>query len=206
MTIKDAAQQLLQVLQKMGEQHTNPVLDLLGPTPRIIENQKYPDEYLRFGCESWRAYYHCHAAPNKLENEYGHFHIFVRLSDANQESEKWSHVTALAMDSMGQPLCWFTVNHWVTGQTWASANNLNPLLTKLPSASDATLAEHWLMAMLKFYRSFISKLLQERDSRLNQLQQPASDENILMDHNVYELSRQPIHLLKELEQALTYDV
>ncbi len=200
---KDAALRLLRVIQEMGEMQTNPVLDLLGPDPQIIENQKYPDGYLRFASENWRAYYHCHTAPNTAHNEHGHFHLFVRLNNASQNLEKWSHITALAMDSMGQPLCWFTVNHWVTGQTWASASELVSLLVKLPSVDDVTLAERWLLAMLWFYRSTIDKLLRERDAQLNQLQKSAADKNVFKNKNIYELSSQSIELLNNLENVLT---
>lgn len=195
---KGAAQQLSEVIQKMGALRTNPVLNILGNNPNIIENQKYPNGHLRFGDKSWRAYYHCHAAPNKLMNEHGHFHIFVRLRDENNYSGVWSHVVALAMDTVGQSLSWFTVNHWVTGNTWRSANELNPILDNLPIVRDVTLTEHWLMAMLRFYQLIIKELLQDRDARINQLKM-VSDKEILNDRNYYELSRRPINILKELE-------
>lgn len=195
---KDAGKQLSQVIRKMGELRTNPVLNILGNNPNIIENQKYPNDHLRFGSEKCRAYYHCHDAPNKLMNEHGHFHIFVRLNNENYNSEVWSHVVALAIDTVGQPLSWFTVNHWVTGNSWRSANELNPILDNLPIARDVTLTEHWLMAMLKFYQVIIKGLLQERDTQINQLKM-VSDKEILNDRDYYELSRRPINILKELE-------
>ena len=198
---KDAGQQLSQVIQNMGALCTNPVLNILGNNPNIVENQKYPNGHLQFGGETWRAYYHCHAAPNKLMNEHGHFHIFARLRNENHSSDVWSHVVALAMDTVGQPLSWFTVNYWVTGNTWRNANELKPILDNLPIVCEATLAEQWLMAMLKFYQGIIKKLLQDRDTRVNQLKM-MSDKEILYDRNYYELSRRPINILKELEFKL----
>ena len=194
----DTGLQLFQVIQKLGEVHTNPVLNLLGENPNIIENQKYPSDYLCFGGETWRAYYHCHVAPNKLTNEHGHFHIFARLSEESYSSEAWAHVIALAMDTMGQPLSWFTVNHWVTGKTWKSASELNFLLENLPIANDVSLAEQWLIAMLEFYRADIQELLENRDTQINELNN-TSDKEILNDHKYYELSRRSINLLEELK-------
>ncbi len=193
----DAGLQLFQVIQNMGELDTNPVLNLLGENPSIIVNQKYPTSYLCFGGETWRAYYHCHAASNKVMNEHGHFHIFTRTRDEIQNSKAWSHVVALAMDYMGQPLSWFTVNHWVTGKTWKSANELNVLLEDLPIVSDESLAEQWLIAMLRFYRANIQELLENRDAQINTLKRKTEKE-ILEDRNYYELSTRSINLLKEL--------
>lgn len=190
--------QLFQVIQNMGELHTNPVLNLLGENPNIIENQKYPTGYLCFGSETWRAYYHCHAAPNKLMNEHGHFHIFARLEDEIHNSQAWSHIVALAMDNMGQPLSWFTVNHWVTGKTWKSANELNILLENLPIVRDESLVEQWLIAMLRFYRANIQELLENRDAQIIVLKRRTGKE-ILEDSNYYELSTRSINLLKELK-------
>ena len=195
---KDTGLQLFQVIQKMGELHTNPVLNLLGENPNIIENQKYPNGYLCFGGETWRAYYHCHAATNKLMNEHGHFHIFARLEDEIHSSQAWSHVVALSMDNMGQPLSWFTVNHWVTGKTWKSANELNILLENIPIVRDQPLVEQWLIAMLRFYRANIQELLENRDTQIDALKRRAGKE-ILEDRNYYELSTRSINLLKELK-------
>ena len=197
-TDNDAGLQLFRVIQNMGELHTNPVLNLLGENPNIIENQKYPTGNLCFGGETWRAYYHCHAAPNKLMNEHGHFHIFARLEGEIHNSQAWSHIVALAMDNMGQPLSWFTVNHWVTGKIWKSANELNILLENLPIVRDESFVEQWLIAMLRFYRANIQELLENRDTQINALKKKTGKE-ILEDRNYYELSTRSINLLKELK-------
>ena len=198
LTDNDAGLQLFQVIQNMGEVHTNPVLNFLGENPNIIENQKYPAGYLCFGGETWRAYYHCHAAPNKQLNEHGHFHIFARPMDEIHNSDAWSHVVALAIDNMGQPLSWFTVNHWVTGKTWKCANELNILLENLPIVRDASLTEQWLIAMLGFYRANIKELLENRDTRVNKLTNETGTD-ISEDRKYYELSTRSINLLEELK-------
>ena len=198
LTDNDAGLQLFQVIQNMGEVHTNPVLNFLGEDPNIIENQKYPAGYLCFGGETWRAYYHCHAAPNKQMNEHGHFHIFARPRDEIHNSNAWTHLVALAMDNMGQPLSWFTVNHWVTGKTWKSANELNVLLENLPIVRDASLTEQWLIAMLGFYRTNIQVLLENRDIQVNKIKNETGTD-ISEDRNYYELSTRSINLLEELK-------
>ena len=198
LTDNDAGLQLFQVIQNMGEVHTNPVLNFMGENPNIIENQKYPAGYLCFGGETWRAYYHCHAAPNKQMNEHGHFHIFARPRDEIHNSNAWSHLVALAMDNMGQPLSWFTVNHWVTGKTWKSANELNVLLENLPIVRDASLTEQWLIAMLGFYRTNIQVLLENRDAQVNSLKSETGTD-ISEDRNYYELTTRSINLLEELK-------
>lgn len=198
---KDAGQQLLQVIQEMGEQHTNPVLNILGNHPTILENQKFPNGYLRFGGDTWRAYYHCHSAPNKSANEHGHFHIFSKLRNDDHNSEIWSHVVALAMDDEGQPISWFTVNHWVTGAAWKNSNELITSLDDLPNTNNLILTEQWLIVMLKFYNSALKELLRDRDTRINQFNSE-SEKEVLTNHDFYELSRRKISILEELKYAL----
>lgn len=118
----DATESLVACLFEMAEAKTNPVLEIIAQDKALEENKKYPSELLQFNQSGWRAYYHCHPAAragnHRFNGEHGHFHIFVRIQE---NPEQWSHLVALAMDNMGQPLGWFTVNHWVTGEEWQSA-------------------------------------------------------------------------------------
>ena len=105
LTTEDGAIRVVTCLQKMGEQQSNPVLEILDPQVPFIEDQKYPENKLVFNNGVWRAYYHCHAPPYRFENEHGHFHIFHKIDENN-----WTHIVALSINSQGQPQKWFATN------------------------------------------------------------------------------------------------
>lgn len=105
------------------------------------------------------------------------------------------------MDNLGQPLQWFTVNHWVTGETWNNTrqleNTLDALLEKNPKG--LKLIEKWLLAMLEFYKQSLKEILTERDQEIKTFSQDQKNDIALQDRSIYLLSQQDINLLSDLE-------
>ena len=204
---RQAVELLYSSLLAMGQQSTNPVLLLLGAEPALMENQKYPQGLLQFSGGEWRAYYHCHpssghgrSGKHHFDGEHGHFHLFMS-TDAT--GDKWTHVIALAMDPQGQPLGWFTVNHWVTGESWVPASELTEKLQSIPYDIQETLLTRWLLAMVVLYRDQLNELLECRDKLLNE--NVLAGDNILQDRSLYLLSESPIDLKIHLETILCPD-
>ena len=85
-----AVEILVTCLLEMAELETNPVLQVITPEIHLQENKKYPADLLHFSQLGWRAYYHCHPATragnHRFKGEHGHFHIFVRLEDEENET------------------------------------------------------------------------------------------------------------------------
>ena len=179
----------------MAEAETNPVLEIIDHNKPVEENKKYPGDLLQFNQTGWRAYYHCHPAARTgnhcFQCEHGHFHIFVR-TQVNPEA--WSHVVALAMDNMGQPLGWFTVNHWVTGEQWQSAESLITLLNTIPYANQQSLIERWILSLVALSVEEIAVILSERDKVIERHQDKSEDKNIKQDKALYLLSEAAINL------------
>lgn len=195
------AQELAAILVEYGERQANPVLDVLPADEAFQLNRKYPGDRVRFGQDRWRAYYHSHDSPGNTDDvEHGHFHIFHRVADEGDIVRDWTHVTALAVDNAGQPLRWFTVNNWVTGDTWVPASVLMERLDV--EFNEAGLINRWLLAMLGFYREQICNMLAQRDNRLEQLQKDRNREEIFSDRDIYFLSDSPIDLLNDIGLAL----
>jgi len=188
---------MIELLQQMAQQQTNPLLQLLPADEAVIEQRKYPAEPLDFKQQPLRAYYHCHPAETRPDNEHGHFHVFVSDGDNN-----WSHLVALAMDAYGQPLNWFTVNRWVTDGEWQLPQILLQHLAQVQTDSDMSLVEQWLLALLQLYRAELATLLQERDKYLEGLQMQVPISERLEDRSIYQLSSCNIDLLKKLEGLL----
>ena len=194
----NATESLVACLLEMAETETNPVLKVISTDIPLQENKKYPSGLLQFSQTGWRAYYHCHPASragnHRFKGEHGHFHIFVRTQN---DPDKWSHMVALAMDNMGQPLGWFTVNHWVTGEEWESARVLVEYLKATPYNHQSSLVECWLLSLLSVSSNDVSMILYERDNVLNKKKIMSEGNDIKMDKKLYLLSETQINL-KEL--------
>lgn len=193
-------QSLLHCINQFALQDTNPVIAVL-PVNAVVEfDRKYPNPILSFSELGLRAYYHCHTSAARPETEHGHFHIFIKIDDKH-----WSHLAGLSMDNLGQPIQWFTVNHWVTGETWETAELLAQCLDKLLKSDKQKLilVEEWLLAMLEFYQQSISFLIKERDQRLNTFVSERTLKAVHKDHAIYVLSQHDINLLNDIETYAT---
>lgn len=190
-----ATESLISCLLQMAKAETNPVLEIIDLEKPLEENKKYPAGLLQFNQTGWRAYYHCHPASragnHRFKGEHGHFHIFVRTQ---AEPDEWAHVAALAMDNMGQPLGWFTVNHWVTGEEWKSESMLSAYLKHSDYEQQESLVEKWLLSILAVSQKEIHDLLIERDNIIEKKCIGSSLEETLANREIYLLSEEKIDL------------
>ena len=106
------------------------------------------------------------------------------------------------MDHYGQPLQWFTVNHWVSGEQWGGKEQLLQALDRLQAAHTLTLVENWLLYMLKAYRQELDSLLQQRDDIIKRLERKQPRDTVFTDRNVYGLSSLTIELLRDLQPGV----
>ncbi|RIA56867.1 DUF6969 family protein [Dichotomicrobium thermohalophilum] len=197
-----AAMDLVACLQSFAVQNTNAVLAILGDTP-FVANKHYPEGDLVFGGGLWRAYYHAHDMPGAPDSRmHGHFHVFAR-PDANFG---YAHVIGLAVDGNGQPLKWFTTNHWVTGEAWRPGEELAACVPPV-EPEDAPPAARWLSAMLRFGAPAFPELLAERDATLaaHRARTEQSEEEARADRTLYLLSQREIDLMEELRAALALE-
>lgn len=191
-----AAESLATCLLEMAAAETNPVLQVINPELPLQENKKYPANLLPFNQTGWKAYYHCHpahrAGNHRFKGEHGHFHLFVQT---HNKPETWSHLAALAMDPMGQPLGWFTVNHWVTGEAWEPAENLITFIKSIPYNKQTGLVERWLLSILALSHDKVKNILLERDEILKQQQLKTKIEDVKQDRGIYLLSEISVDLM-----------
>lgn len=184
----------------MAEAETNPVLQVIDINSPIEENKKYPSELLQFNNTGWRAYYHCHPASRTgnhcFQGEHGHFHIFVRTQN---KPEKWSHIVALAMDNMGQPLGWFTVNQWVTGESWSKADDLVKFSSKIPFEKQNNLVEQWLLSLLSLSHKKVSRILYKRDELIDIKRNDSKGMDVKEDREIYLLTEVAMNIKELLE-------
>ena len=204
-----AAEQVLHCLQQFGQHQSNPVLQVIAADLPLTENTRYPSQLLQFDQIGLRGYYHCHPQQHRFSGEHGHFHLFITTDSV---SEQWSHLVGLCMDSMGQALRWFMVNHWVTGEQWLSAAQLQQQFQQLLNGSgqninstSLSLTEQWLLAMLQLYAENITQLLSTRDERLQTLESEWPASEIKANREIYLLTDSVIDLQAQLENCLQAD-
>jgi hypothetical protein len=134
-------------------------------------------------------YYHAHGdslieaacASSSGRREHGHFHCFLRASGmpagtrpakvaglARSEiaGEAIAHLVAIAMDGFGAPIRLFTVNRWVTGETWYAGADVTAMLERfaIARAAPSWPVNRWLGAMLRLFRPEIAALIEARDA------------------------------------------
>lgn len=197
----NATESFISCLLKMAEAETNPVLEIIDQNKPLEENKKYPPALLQFNQTGWRAYYHCHPASragnHRFKGEHGHFHLFVRIQT---DPEEWSHLVALAIDNMGQPLGLFTVNHWVTGEKWESSAVLENYLKVIPYDKQDNMVECWLLSLLSLSCDMVKTVLHQRDKILQEKQLKRAKEkndqkyDIKQDKDIYVLSEKALNL------------
>jgi hypothetical protein len=186
---------LVNCIQAFAAESSNPVLATLPSDAAVETERKYPAERYCFGGAGLSAYYHCHGADNRPADEHGHFHLFVQLD------HQWSHLAALSMDRQGQPLQWFSVNLWVTGETWSDPDKLIAALDQLEDKASLSLTEQWLLAMTRFYRATLEHLLVQRDQQLETLRNGRDLDTVWQDRQIYTLSSLNINLFQDIQQS-----
>ena len=191
------AQALIQCISEFSEIDSNPVLSVLPDDGRVEYDHKYPEPVLNFSDSGIRAYYHCHSWSSPPEGEHGHFHIFVKTRDEN-----WTHVAGLSMDSDGQPLQWFTVNHWVTGESWKDPVEIIDALAAVRESDNWLLTEQWLWQMMRFYFSTLKILLIDRDETLVKFLSCMKRDELFQDREIYILSRHGVDLLNDITSSV----
>ena len=171
------AVEIFRVLAKTGD---NVVGEILRGYDSFYEWDHYPkgDVYDRETHSQY--YYHAHTPEQRFANEHGHFHTFLRpkgmppgltpadvpgrpkKSDPNDEL---SHLIAIAMTAAGFPLRLFSVNRWVTGETWYRAEDVCELLDyyEIGHARPSWPTNRWISAMIRLFRPQIVALLAARD-------------------------------------------
>lgn len=125
-------------------------------------------------------YYHSHRPEG---GEHGHFHAFLRAKgmpprlkpidyrgEATIPSGKdaLAHLIAIAMNKPGQPISLFSVNRWVTDESFYTAQDTIAMLDsfKMDHTFPCLALNQWITAMVALFRPQIEALLLERDKTL----------------------------------------
>jgi hypothetical protein len=125
---------------------------------------------------SCQVFFHAHRP-----GEYGHFHTFI-----NNDQGELVHLIMISMDKHGNPVGISTLNQWVTGDFFVSAEELKILFTKFRMKPDL-FPEKRIIEFINYlfegYQGIIFELFEERDRSINRYvtqnaRQPFEDRDI----------------------------
>jgi len=184
------------VLEKGGLNVVGEVLKGQGP---FYEMDHYPKEDVYDRETASQYYYHAHREDHA---EHGHFHLFLRDASLPEGAEpamgptgedRVAHLVAISMDAWGYPTDLFTVNRWVTDESWLPATAIAAVLDRfaIDHAYPSWPVNRWLTAMVRGFRPQIEALLHHRDEVIEQRREHGL-EKVLEDRSLEIIGTIPI--------------
>lgn len=195
---------------------SNLILEALRSGGEFVEWNHYPPDDVRDPATGAQYYFHAHAAGDRDDGDFGHFHTFLRPrlvvdrgdapcavggEDAHL-SDDLCHLVAISMTPNGMPEKLFTTNRWVTDETWVEAPELIRSLPNFEVRLEGPSLElnTWLNAMFVLFRSEIEDLLVERDRVIDDCRRRNPGIDIFEDRKLDALSQLRISLPDRIER------
>jgi len=185
-----AGLEMVRLQDELAAKRSNLVAEILRGQGEFFETEHYPRGDVFDPETGAQFYYHTHRADPR---EHGHFHLFLRPSHLAERFEPvrvarmgvgrcrgdepigahWprgnaslAHIVAVAMDNYGLPMRLFTVNRWVTDETWYGARDVIAMLDRFTVTHEypSPALNRWLSALVRFYQPEIAELVRRRDA------------------------------------------
>jgi len=212
-TMRAAGDEIQECYRVLGKAGLNVVGEVLRGQGTFYESEHYPGDDVFDTQTHAQYYYHAHRGPIA---EHGHFHTFLRVRGMpsgvkpadNAGDEPWprgsdalSHLIAISMDKAGFPIALFTVNRWVTGDTWYAAQDVGRMLERfvIDHAFPSWPVNRWITAMFRLFRPQMEWLLKERDAAIIAWAQRHRTRDVFEDRRLDVTSSLPISV--EVQRA-----
>lgn len=196
-----AGQEVVEVHRVLAKTGDNVVGELLRGHDNFYEWDHYPPGDVYDGETHGQYYYHAHPPEQRFPDEHGHFHTFLRpkgmpigvkpaavpiAAPPADDNAALSHLIAIAMNSKGFPFRIFTVNRWVTGETWYEARDVVRMLDcfKIDHARPSWPVNRWITAMVALFKPQIVELLTMRDETVARWKAAHPDGDVYEDRNL----------------------
>ena len=195
-----AAEEIVEVYRVLGKTGDNVVGELLREVETFYEWDHYPAGDVFDAVSNSQYYYHAHPPAQRIPEEHGHFHTFLRPKgmprgikplplpeELPQDPEDaLSHLIAISMDSRGLPIRLFTTNRWVTGEVWYRAEDVCRMLPRfvVDQTRPSWAINRWISAVVTLFRPQIEKLLLARDAAVAEWQHDRLPPNVYDDRDL----------------------
>jgi hypothetical protein len=176
-----AGEEVLNCQRVLRKTSSNVVAELLRNQGTFYEWNHFPaGDAIDWETHS-QYYYHAHPKGER-PGEHGHFHTFLRYTgmpkgvvpapmdhpQAPNDNRIGAHIIAVSMDKKGYGIRMFTVNRWVTDETWYRAADIARMIDKfeIDHTFPSWASNRWLSHMVILFKPQILSLLEQRDARI----------------------------------------
>ena len=199
------------VMAKTGD---NVVGELLRNQGTFYQWNHYPKGDIYDHATHSQYFYHAHVKGQR-KGEHGHFHTFLRAKGmpagiapiAYSGDAEWpvddkalSHLIGISMNPKGFPIGLFSVNRWVTGEAWYTADDVVAMFGRfnIDHASPSWPANRWITAMLRLFHPQIIELVYKRDVVVADWQRKYPDRDVYEDRDLEITSTMAISVDKQI--------
>lgn len=196
-----AGHEIVEIHRLLAKTGDNVVGELLRDAGTFFEWDHYPKGDVYDHETHGQFYYHAHPFEDRFELEHGHFHSFIRPKGMppgirpakvpgavkpKDSNDALSHLIAISMDKKGFAFRLFTVNRWVTGETWYNAADVATLLDyfKIDHTRPSWPVNRWLTAMVQLFKPQIVELLHARDRTVERWRKLHPDSDTFEDRSL----------------------
>ena len=218
----EAGAEVLDIYRILAKTGDNVVGELLRGHGTFYEWDHYPPGDVYDRETHGQYYFHAHPVDQRFPGEHGHIHTFLRakgmppglvpapVADAKgtkKGDDALCHLVAIAMDNRGMAFRLFTVNRWVTGETWYRGADVAVMLDyfKIDQARPSWPTNRWLSGIVQLYRPQIRSLLAARDRTVADWERQHPDRDVYEDRDLEVTSFVEISVedqVRRVEQAL----
>lgn len=212
----EAGDEIVEVYRVLGKTGDNVVSELLRNAGTFYEWDHYPPGDVYDADSHAQYYYHAHAESQRFEGEHGHFHTFLRPAGMPKgvkpapiprddlpldPEDRLSHLVAIAMSPQGQPFRLFTVNRWVTGETWYAAEDVIAMLDRfaVEHARPSWPTNRWISAMMRLFRPQIVELIRARDRTVEAWRRQRKTADVFEDRELEITSLLEVSVLDQVQ-------
>ena len=217
--MRAAGEDIKECYRVLGKTGDNIVGELLRHQGTFFEWNHYPKGDIYDHATHSQYFYHAHVKGQR-KGEHGHFHTFLRAKGmakgvapiAYVGEAEWpegdnalSHLISISMDAKGFPIGLFSVNRWVTGETWYTADDVIAMLDRfdIDHASPSWPANRWVTAMLRLFQPQIIDLVRKRDVVVADWHRKYPDRDVYEDRDLEITSQTAISVDKQIAGVRT---
>jgi hypothetical protein len=184
--MEQASLRILECYRVLQKSDTNVVAELLHDGESFRQLDHLPEDDAIDYESSSQYFYHAHAPEDRSADwsyEHGHFHTFLRRTGIPEDatpiavpgddlpestSHTNCHLITVSMNAAGYPVRLFTVNRWVTGDTWYAADDVCQFVSRfeIDQVWPSWPVNIWITEMLRLFRPQITRLLLDRDAAI----------------------------------------
>ena len=192
----------------------NVVGEILRHQGTFFEWDHYPKGDVYDDVSHAQFFYHSHPGSAR-DTEHGHFHTFVRakgmpahVKPARRKTtvcwpsgdDALSHIIGISLDPHGTPIKLFTVNRWVTGETWYRAEDVCELIDRfeIDHAQPSWATNRWITAMIRLFWPQAITLVRARDTTIAKWQRTNPGTDVLEDRGLEITSQIAISVADQL--------